>query len=52
MSAYISNNYFDVVMVTPSIGYTKQINSFGQIAESKEKVEIKSEVQAEEKKED
>lgn len=40
--AYISNNYFDVVMVTPSIGYTKQINSFGQIAESKEKVEIKN----------
>ena len=29
-------------MVTPSIGYTKQINGFGQIAESKEKVEIKN----------
>ncbi len=40
--SYISNNFFDVVIITPQVSYTKQADAFGKVAPPNESVEIRN----------
>lgn len=40
--SYISNNYFDVVIVTPTVSYTTTADAFGKISPPNESIEIRN----------
>ncbi len=40
--SYISNNFFDVVMITPTVSYTVKADAFGKISAPNESIEIRN----------
>lgn len=42
--SYISNNYFDVVMITPCVTYTNKTDAFGKMSPTNESIEIRNSI--------